>query len=245
MQKYNLINHYCDEVCDSSCGTVFVIVAHPDDEILGAGGTIAILARSGYRVCTLILGEGKTSRGEHVTVAELNRLKVEMESANQQLGVSECYTADLPDNRFDSVDLLDIVQLIEGLKEQIKPITILTHHFGDMNIDHQITYRAVMTATRPMQHECVKNIYTFEIPSSTEWNAFNRETIFTPNVFIDISSTIDIKVVAMSKYISELREYPHPRSLQHIKDLAKVNGAKVGLNYCECFTLVRSVRGAL
>lgn len=241
MRKYKLSRQYYDENCDSSNDTILVVAAHPDDEILGAGGTIAILTQSGYKVCTLILGEGKTSRGNNVTVLELDTLKTEMEEANRLLGVVGCYTADLPDNRFDSVDLLDIVQLIEEHKEQIKPVTIFTHHFGDMNIDHQITYKAVMTATRPMQQECVKNIYTFEIPSSTEWNAFTRETIFTPNVFIDISSTIDTKIAAMSKYISELREYPHPRSLQHIKELAKVNGTKVGLNYSENFTLIRSI----
>jgi LmbE family N-acetylglucosaminyl deacetylase len=238
---YKINKHYQDKDTDSPNGTILVVAAHPDDEVLGTGGTIAKLTRSGYRFCTLILGEGKTSRSNSIDASELVELKSEMESANRLLGVSECYTADLPDNRFDSVDLLDIVQLIEKVKEQIKPVTIFTHHFGDMNIDHQVTHQAVLTATRPIQDECVKNIYTFEIPSSTEWNAFSRETIFTPNVFIDITKTIDKKIAAMSKYVSELREYPHPRSLQHIKELAKVNGTKVGLDYCENFTLIRSV----
>jgi LmbE family N-acetylglucosaminyl deacetylase len=241
MGKYELIKFYHDKHHDTPKDTILIVAAHPDDEILGAGGTIAILTQSGYKVCTFILGEGKTSRSNNIAVSELDELKLEMVDANRLLGVTECYTSNLPDNRFDSVDLLDIVQMIEKLKEQIQPVTIFTHHFGDMNIDHQITYKAVLTATRPMQHEYVKNIYTFEIPSSTEWNTFTRETVFTPNVFIDISSTIDTKISAMSKYASELREYPHPRSLQHVRELAKVNGTKVGLNYCENFTLIRSV----
>ena len=113
-----------------------------------------------------------------------------------------------------------------------------------MNIDHQITHVAVLTATRPMKDECVKTIYSMEIPSSTEWNCYAKETIFCPNTFVDISKTIDEKVRAMGIYKSELREYPHPRSLQHIKELANVNGTKVGLEYSENFMLIRSIQNA-
>lgn len=133
------------------------------------------------------------------------------------------------------------MQKIEEIKSKIKPEIIFTHHFGDMNVDHQIVHRAVLTATRPMQDECVREIYSFEVPSSTEWNSFERNNVFVPNVFVDVTKTIDLKVEAMACYKSELRDYPHPRSLRHIKELAVVNGTKVGLPYSENFCLVRSV----
>ena len=219
---------------------ILVIAAHPDDEILGCGGTAAKLASEGKEIYTLILGEGKSSRGD-VSPEEFDVLKKEMESANKIVGVKKVFTANFPDNRFDSVDLLDIVKEIEKIKNLLKPDTVFTHHFGDLNIDHQLTYKAVLTATRPMADECVKKIYSFEVPSSTEWNSFSRETAFIPNVFVDISGTLETKVKAMSEYKSELRDYPHPRSLQFIRELAKYNGIKTGLGYSENFCLVRSI----
>lgn len=173
--------------------------------------------------------------------SEIDLLKNEMQKANDVIGIRKVYQLDFPDNAFDSVPLLSIVKEIEKIKAEIKPEIIFTHHIGDMNIDHQLAHKAVLTATRPMADEYVKTIYAMEIPSSTEWNSFNLQTAFIPNVFVDITESIDLKVEAMGKYNSELRQYPHPRSLQHIKELAKTNGTKVGLNYSENFVLVRSV----
>ncbi len=225
--------------------TILVVVAHPDDEILACGATIAHLSDAGYACYTLILGEGKTSRLEtrkkELVASELYELSNEIKEANAIIGVKEVFTCDFPDNRFDSVDLLDIVKEIEKIKQLIKPEIIFTHHSGDMNIDHQITHKAVLTATRPMSGECVKKIYSCEVPSATEWNSYTHETIFIPNVFVDVSKTIDLKIEAMKQYTSELREYPHPRSLEYIKKLAEINGAKVGLAYSENFKLIRSV----
>ncbi len=219
---------------------ILIVAAHPDDEVLGCFATVAKLIQEGYEAYTLILSGGKTSRGE-INKKELELLKKEMEKANNVIGIKKVFQANFPDNSFDSVSLLDIVKEIEKIKNKIKPEIIFTHHIGDMNIDHQITHKAVLTATRPMQGECVKTIYAMEIPSSTEWNSYSAETIFIPNIFFEVEKTIDLKIEAMSKYQSELREYPHPRSLQHIKELAKVSGNKVGLNYCENFILVRGL----
>lgn len=221
---------------------ILIVAAHPDDEVLGCFATVAKLIKEGYEAYTLILSGGKTSRGE-VDKIELNLLQTEMKQANDLIGIKKVLTANFPDNAFDSVALLEIVKEIEKIKEEIKPEIIFTHHIGDMNIDHQVTHKAVLTATRPMKDECVKAIYSMEISSSTEWNSFSPQSAFIPNVFFEIENTIDLKVEAMSKYKSELREYSHPRSLKHIKELAKVNGTKVGLNYSENFMLVRSVNG--
>lgn len=219
---------------------ILIIAAHPDDEVLGCFGTVAKLIKQGYEAYTLILSSGKTSRG-NVDKKELALLKKELKQANDLIGIKKVFTANFPDNAFDSASLLEIVKEIEKVKNEINPEIIFTHHFGDMNIDHQITHQAVLTATRPMGHECVKTVYSMEIPSSTEWNSYDLQNAFIPNVFFEIEETIDLKVESMSKYKSELRDYPHPRSLKHIKELAKVNGTKVGLNYSENFMLIRSV----
>ena len=219
---------------------ILIVAAHPDDEVLGCFGTVAKMIEEGYEGYSLILSGGKTSRGE-VEQKELDELKTEMIKANKLIGIKEVFQADFPDNAFDSIPLLTIVKEIERIKNIVKPEIIFTHHIGDMNIDHQITHRAVLTATRPMEGECVKTIYTMEVPSSTEWNSYSKETVFIPNVFIDITNTIDKKITAMSAYKSELRNYPHPRSLQHLKEMAKVEGTKVGLKYSENFRLVRQI----
>lgn len=219
---------------------ILIVAAHPDDEVLGCFGTVAKLIKQGYEAYTLILSGGKASRGS-VEKSELDILKGEMVEANNLIGIKKVYQLDFPDNAFDSVALLEIVKKIEKIKNEVKPEIIFTHHIGDMNIDHQITHKAVLTATRPMNDECVKTIYSMEIPSSTEWNSFSTQNVFIPNAFFEIEDTIELKIQAMAKYKSELREYPHPRSLTHIKELAKVNGAKVGLNYSENFMLVRDI----
>ncbi len=219
---------------------ILIVAAHPDDEVLGCFATVAKFIKQGYDAYTLILSGGKTSRGK-VDENELHLLQEEMKSANDFIGIKKVFIANFPDNAFDSVSLLEIVKEIEKVKNEIKPEIIFTHHFGDMNIDHQITHQAVLTATRPMNDECVKTIYSMEVPSSTEWNSFSAQTAFIPNVFFEVEDTIDLKIEAMAKYKSELREYPHPRSLQHLKELAKANGTKVGLNYSENFMLIRNV----
>ena len=222
--------------------SILLVFAHPDDEVLGCGATVAKMSAAGFAVSTLILGEGKTSRFDSSSDVkdELAQLSGEMIAANKKIGVTDLFTANFPDNKFDSVPLLDIVKKIEEVKMQVRPSIIFTHHFGDMNVDHQQTYRAVLTATRPMTDECVADIYACEVPSSTEWN-FEPGKQFTPNVFVDVADTIDIKVDAMREYASELRDWPHPRSLKHIKDLAALRGVSCGLSYAEAFVLVRSV----
>ncbi|WP_456392071.1 PIG-L deacetylase family protein [Persephonella sp.] len=221
---------------------VLIVAAHPDDEVLGCGGTVSRLIREGYEAYTLILGEGITSRDKNRNrenrKKEINKLKKQIYKANKILGVKEVFTFDFPDNRFDSVDFIDIVKTIEEVKNNLNPEIIFTHSKSDLNIDHQITYKAVITATRPMKEESVKQIYSFEVLSSTEWN---YPLSFSPNVYFDIEKTLELKLKAMSAYEMELREYPHPRSLEGIKIKAGQRGIEAGFYYAEAFELIRII----
>lgn len=222
---------------------ILIIAAHPDDEVLGCFGTVARLIQEGNEAYTLILGEGKTSRDDERIVEnkrdEITVLNNEIQSANNLIGVKKVFVESFPDNRFDSVDLLDIIKVISKVKNEVRPDIIFTHYEHDLNIDHQITYRAVITATRPMEDECVKEIYSFEILSSTEWN---YPLSFSPDTFFDISDTLDKKVKAMKEYESELCEYPHPRSLEGIKLSAKYQGMRVGKRFVESFKSIRVIK---
>ncbi len=222
---------------------ILIVVAHPDDEVLGCFGTVARLIKEGYEAYTLILGEGKTSRDEVRKVEnkknEMKILDKEIQKANDIIAIKKVFVKSFPDNRFDSVDLLDIVKVVSKVKEEIQPDIIFTHFENDLNIDHRITYQAVLTATRPMKDECVKEIYSFEILSSTEWN---YPLSFSPDTYFDISSTLTLKLDAMSAYSSEVCNYPHPRSLEGIKLNAQYHGMRVGKEYVEAFKTIRILK---
>jgi LmbE family N-acetylglucosaminyl deacetylase len=225
---------------------ILVVVAHPDDEVLGCGGTIAKMALQGYDVYTLIIGEGITSRDEKrdrsKRASEIKELKRQLKNANKILGIKESFVFDFPDNRFDTVALLDIVKVIEKIKKQVAPNIIFTHHHGDLNIDHQITFRAAITACRPVKGGMVREIYSFEIPSSTEWNTSLSSTYFMPNYFVDISKTLKTKINALKQYKSEIRKFPHPRSPEAVEIIARKWGIQVGLEAAEAFINIRSIQ---
>lgn len=223
-------------------GNILVVVAHPDDEVLGCGATMAKLAKQGHKVFTYILGEGVTGRDEKriegLRQKEISRLKKQVLKANQILKVKKTFTDSFYDNRFDAHDLLDIVKKIEKVKAEVRPSMVFTHFRGDLNIDHQITYKAVLTAFRPLPGEDCKEIYAFEALSATE---FNYPLTFSPNFFVDVSETIDLKIKAMKAYKDEIRAYPHPRSARAIELNAQLWGVKVGVNYAEAFELIRKI----
>lgn len=227
---------------------ILVIAAHPDDEVLGCGGTAARLVGEGHEVHFAILGEGVTSRNAQRADAEqshLTRLHRQAHAAAVQVGVKNVVLHKLPDNRLDTVALLDVVKIVEDLVDRVKPEVIYTHHAGDLNVDHGVIHRAVLTATRPVAGQPVLEIYAFEVPSSTEW-AFHRiEPAFHPNVFVDITRTLEKKIAAMECYESEARKFPHPRSPEALRAVATRWGSVVGCAAAEAFELVRSVRPQL
>ena len=220
---------------------ILVVAAHPDDELLGLGGTIRRLADSGKEIHAVILAEGITSRTETRDEADRNKLKELREDAQKAasvVGYNSIEFHDFPDNRMDEADLLDIIKVVSKYVEKYKPDTIFTHHHGDLNIDHRRTCEAVLTACRPIGDYCVKRIYAFETPSSTEWNYIYSEP-FTPNVYFDVTNTLEAKVKGMACYRSESTLYPHPRSGEALRALGKLRGSNVGFEMAEAFMLLR------
>lgn len=220
---------------------ILVVAAHPDDEILGLGGTLKRYSEQGVTINAIILGEGMTSRGTSRTpemIESVKQLKEDARIAAKTIGIQAVRLCDFPDNRFDQVDLLDIIKVVEEAIDYFKPDTIFTHHFSDLNIDHQKTHNAVLTATRPIKGSGVKKIIAYETPSSTEWN-FGTQAPFIPNLFVDITDTLKYKIEAMKAYKTEVKEYPHPRSLEALETIAKRWGTVVGVNYAEAFQIVR------
>lgn len=224
---------------------IMVIVAHPDDELLGCGATMnKLINEYNCNIRLIILGEGITSRSDKSELKnwsnEISLHKQNIKDAGKCIGYTSISIFDLPDNRFDSIALLDIIKLIEKEKKDFLPEIIFTHHGGDLNIDHQRTFDAVITATRPLQDESVCTIITFETPSGTEWRASSDPKHFLPNLFIEVSeSNMSAKINGMNSYKFERRDYPHPRSSDALKILAKRYGIMMGGNYYEAFQIVR------
>ena len=225
---------------------VIVVAAHPDDEVLGCGATIAKHVEKGDEVHILILAEGQTSRDvqrdQTKNIEVLNHLSEAAQAAANVLGVTTLTLKGFPDNRMDSVDLLDVVKVVEGFIKLHQPNILYTHHFGDLNIDHRITNQAVITASRPVPGSSIKTILFFEVPSSTEWQATSSSLQFTPNWFVDISDNLDKKIEALKKYEHEMRSWPFPRSLEAVRYLARWRGSCIGTEAAEAFILGRTIQ---
>jgi N-acetylglucosamine malate deacetylase 1 len=220
---------------------ILVVAAHPDDESLGCAGTIASHVERGDKVHVIFMSDGVTSRAD-TKVEEVRARKKAAKDACSILGVEKSPEfLGFPDNRMDTIALLDIVMTLEQVINKIKPEIIYTHHFGDLNIDHRITHQAVMTVCRPQPKSFVSEIYSFEVLSSTGWNSSRSENEFIPNVFIDIRKTWQKKIKALYCYNDELRDFPHTRSYKNIEALATYRGANVGIEYAEAFALERKV----
>ena len=225
--------------------SVLVVAAHPDDEVLGCGGTIARHDDAGDQVQVLIVAEGATSRQQqrdrNQASDELSALAQAAQQAGVILGASGVELLDLPDNRLDSLDRLDLIKQIEVRIERHQPQVVYVHHAGDVNIDHRRLHEAVVTACRPTPGQPVRRLLSFEVASSTEWQPPGSAPAFHPNWFVDITAQWPRKREALEVYASEMRPWPHARSFQAVEHLARWRGAQVGVEAAEAFCLLRQL----
>jgi LmbE family N-acetylglucosaminyl deacetylase len=212
---------------------ILVIGAHPDDELLGTAGTLKRFVDEGHQVISIVVALGRKEEAHHIQ--ELGQL------ANKQLGIDEVIFLGHPKLELESIPLHLLTKEIEKLIEKYKPSKIFTHHYGDLNIDHQITFKAVLTATRPLPNKEPIELITFETVSSSEWNASTSDNLFKPNYFVDITNNIDAKINALKHYDVEMRNFPHPRSYEGVKHLGRVRGMTIGVPYAEAFEVIRRV----
>lgn len=220
---------------------ILVVVAHPDDEVLGCGGSINKWKKLGHSVHLLIMAEGSKSR-DNGSNEEVVFLRKCAKKAAKILGADSLKLLGFPDNQMDTVNRLQVIKAIELEIENLKPHTVVTHHSGDVNIDHQIIHESVITACRPQPEFCVERILTFEVPSSTEWQTIASKFPFQPNYFEDISFFLDVKIDALNVYHSEMRKWPHARSIQNIEFQARWRGSSVGCEAAEAFMLLREIK---
>jgi N-acetylglucosamine malate deacetylase 1 len=214
---------------------ILVVAAHPDDEVLGCGATIAKYTKDGDKVQVVFLADGFSSRSN-----SSDRYNA-AEKASNILGCESPIFLNFPDNRLDTVPLLEIIKKIENIISKFQPNIVYTHHFGDLNIDHVIAHKAVITACRPQPGFCVNRIFSFEIPSSTEWQLIGVSAVFQPNWYEDVTDTFSLKMKALGVYELEMREWPHSRSQESVQYLAKWRGSSVGREALEAFTVLRII----
>jgi LmbE family N-acetylglucosaminyl deacetylase len=223
----------------SAVRRVLAVASHPDDETLGAGGTLARHADQGDEVWVCILTDGVTARHEQAALQQQCA-----ERAGDVLGVKRIVFCGLPDQRLDALPLLDVIAPIEQCIADLQPSLVYTHFKEDVNQDHRITFQATLVATRPVGSS-VRRLLCWETASSTEWAGPFAGSVFAPNVFVDIRDTLPRKIEAMKCYadtfMSEVRQYPHPRSYEALEVYAKRNGIVAGLAAAEPFMLVREV----
>lgn len=216
---------------------VLVVAAHPDDEVLGCGGTVARHVLSGDEVRVLLLAEGAMGR-RGATRDDVGNLAAAAKHAGEVLGVQDTTLHNYPGQRLDSVSKLEVTQLIESQIEKHRPAVVYTHFWGDLNSDHRIVSECTTVACRPLPGRSVKTLLFFEVPSSTEWAPAK---CFEPNWFVDIEPTFDKKMEALRTYASEMRVFPHPRSEEAVRHLARWRGATAGVQSAEAFVLARNL----
>ncbi len=220
---------------------ILTVAAHPDDETLGAGGTMARFVAVSHEVLVCILTEGVTARHGHVDLQQECAMK-----ACDVLGVSDVRFCGLPDQRLDSLPLLDVITPIEKYVDEVRPDLVFTHFKEDTNQDHRAVFQATMVATRPIGDTGVSTVLCYETASSTEWAPPFPGCVFSPNLFVDISATLPTKLDALRAYeqtfAGEMRPFPHPRSYQALEAISRRHGATAGVAAAEAFMLVRHVQ---
>lgn len=214
---------------------VLVIAAHPDDELLGCGGVLGLHADRGDIVTSVVVCEGESHRYEPGEVDQRSAAQ----KAAEILGVSELVLLGFADQHLDELTLTEIISPLEEVVRRVQPEVVYTHFGGDLNRDHQLVFEAAMVACRPTE-TTIEGVYAFDTASSTEWG-YPRS--FVPDTWVDISTSLERKLEAMACYESELRPYPHPRSIEALRNRAAAWGNQCCMEAAEVFmTIRRTVR---
>lgn len=223
---------------------VLVVAAHPDDEVYGMGGTMAKLSAQGHEVHVLIVTDGCTAQyADRPDLPEIIQKKqAEAREANRLLGVRQIHFGTFPDMRLDTVPHVELNQLIEETVDAVRPQAVYTHFYGDVNLDHQMVYRSTLVAVRPVPGQCVRELYCYRVPSSTEWSPQLGHTVFLPNVMEEIEDYAEAKERALLAYQTEARPYPHPRSAQYVRETDRARGLEWGLGPAEAFWQLRRIQ---
>jgi len=214
---------------------ILVISPHPDDEVLGCGGTMAKHSINKDEVYLCIVTKGYEPDWSKEF---MENMKEQIDESSKTLGVKETYFLDYPTAKLDTVSQKKLNESFFEIIEKIKPDILYFPHKGDLNKDHRIIFESVLVASRPINHK-IKRILSYEVLSETEWG--QQIEPFIPNVYVDVSETFTKKIEAMNAYKSELKKYPHPRSIEIIEVLAKKRGSEVGLMLAESFKLIREI----
>jgi len=224
--------------------SILIIASHPDDEILGCGGTMSKFSNEGHEVNVIFVADGETSRPlkKNIKKKKIQKRYLNAKIANKIVGTNKLFFFSFPDNQLDTVSRLKITKRIEEVVVKMRPSIVFTHSNSDVNIDHRIVHECVLAACRPKPNFSVNKLFFFEVPSSTEWNTCNSFSTFTPNYFFDISKTIKNKLKALEAYDDEMMDFPHPRSLKAVKSLSEWRGASAGLNSAEAFVTGRIIK---
>jgi len=217
---------------------LLVVAAHPDDEVLGCGATMAKYSAQGKKIFVIYMTNGVSARNKYTLKEIENRKKAAIKSC-KILGAKPIFF-DFEDNKMDKYPLLDIVKKIEVIINKIKPEIVFTHYNNDLNIDHEITARATLTACRPLKKSFVKKLFMFDVPSSTEWTPKKKER-FSPNYYEAVNRFVKKKIKALEAYKMELRKWPHPRSKKNVIMKLNTYGAESGNENSEAFILYRQI----
>ena len=218
---------------------ILVVAAHPDDEVLGCGGTLLKHAKNNDEILLLFVSDGESSRiksKKKILYRKKQAIKVaKIIKANKPIFLN------FPDNQLDKINILKIAKKFEEVVEKFRPDIVYTHHYNDLNVDHRLTFEATMIACRPLIESSVTEIYCFEILSSTGWRGI-KNLNFRPNVYVDIKNYIKKKIDLMKVYKKEIKKSPHPRSIESITAKAISRGSEANLFYAESFELIRFIK---
>jgi LmbE family N-acetylglucosaminyl deacetylase len=218
---------------------VLVIAPHPDDEVLGCGGTMIKHVSEGDEVYLCVVTKAYPPEWPE---DEIRERRDEVLKVNNILGTKKTYFLDLPTVKLDTIPQKELNEAIAKVINKLQPEIVYIPHGGDVNSDHRLVFEAAMVAIRPRPALAIRKVLCYETLSETEWAAPLAENAFMPNLYVDISGVLATKLKAMSEYKSELKEFPHPRSLEAISALAKIRGATIGVEAAEAFMLIREIQ---